>query len=511
MMHQVFELPWNIKSNEVLANLARRFATNPPTRQRDRLTFLDTFDWRLYQRGLTLVRTGESHQLRSIDDANVIESATGGDDPRFWWDFPAGGLRERLRRILKERAVIVVGDLALRSRRLGILNADDKTVARVAVQVGEAYCDGRSAARIRTLAVNPLKGYTKESKKVTRYLMDTGLRLARRNAFDAAVAACGREPGDYSSKLDLHLEASMTGRQATGVIFGHLVDTMQRNVDGIRKDIDTEFLHDFRVAIRRTRSGLSQLKIALPDVVAAEFSKRFAELGRSTNRLRDLDVYLLSRDQYYGMLSDDLKHGLDPLFDRLEKERKTHHESLVRTVEASSYRELVGEWRQVLRTFTDPDTTDEFAVVPVGQLARKVIRKRHNRVIRNGSRIGDDTPDSSLHSLRIDCKKLRYMLEFFASLYPPKIVGGFVKQLKRLQDNLGEFNDLSVQQSELRSFLQTAGADASVATAAAIGALVAKLEHRQQVVRLQFAAAFDSFAGPQNQKRFDKMFVVHKS
>ena len=36
-----------------------------------------------------------------------------------------------------------------------------------------------------------------------------------------------------------------------------LLDTCESNVDGVLRDIDTEFLHDLRVAVRRTRSASS--------------------------------------------------------------------------------------------------------------------------------------------------------------------------------------------------------------------------------------------------------------
>ena len=71
--------------------------------------------------------------------------------------------------------------------------------------------------------------------------------------------------------------------------------------------------------------------------------------------------------------------------------------------------------------------------------------------------IDDDSPDEALHRLRIDAKKLRYLLEFFRALYPPKEIGAVVGALKSLQDNLGDFNDLSVQQGAMRGFAVVRG------------------------------------------------------
>lgn len=317
---------------------------------------------------------------------------------------------------------------------------------------------------------------------------------------------CGREPGDYSSKLRLSLDRSMTSQQAAGVIFARLADTMERNVPGIRGDVDTEFLHDFRVAVRRTRSGLTQIKGILPAEVAGRFRARLADLGRATNRLRDLDVYLLERGRYAGMLSEDLRPALDPMFEAYAAERRVEHASVSSLLAGDDYRGLVREWGETLGQFGSAGLEGKRSSLPVEKEARRFIRRRFTKVAAMGTRIDDTSPDGDLHALRIECKKLRYLLEFFASLYPPRDIEAFVKQLKQLQDNLGEFNDLSVQQEELRRYLHKTRPRVSVETAAAVGALIAKLEDRQRVVRRRFTRAFAASAGPENRRRFEALF-----
>jgi hypothetical protein len=84
-----------------------------------------------------------------------------------------------------------------------------------------------------------------------------------------------------------------------------------------------------------------------------------------------------------------------------------------------------------------------------------------------------------------------------------------VDQLKGLQDNLGEFNDLQVQQLYLLNISeQLPLTDAQAKrTLVAIGALVTSLANRQQIVRADFANTFTSFASPDNQKRYQVLFA----
>ena len=66
-------------------------------------------------------------------------------------------------------------------------------------------------------------------------------------------------------------------------------------------------------------------------------------------------------------------------------------------------------------------------------------------MVKMGTAIDDDSPAEDLHELRKVGKELRYLLEFFASLYPAEVVKPFVKTLKGLQDQLGRFQDREVQ------------------------------------------------------------------
>ena len=80
-------------------------------------------------------------------------------------------------------------------------------------------------------------------------------------------------------------------------LLGYLAE-MDATVDGIVDDIDTEYLHDFRVAVRRTRSVLKMLGDVLPPGLAERVAPEFRWLGDITTPTRDLDVYLLELERW---------------------------------------------------------------------------------------------------------------------------------------------------------------------------------------------------------------------
>ncbi|MCB0316155.1 MAG: CHAD domain-containing protein, partial [Calditrichaeota bacterium] len=110
--------------------------------------------------------------------------------------------------------------------------------------------------------------------------------------------------------------------------------------------------------------------------------------------------------------------------------------------------------------------------------------------LKRGGKINQRSPDAKLHRLRIDCKKLRYLLEFFNSLFPGEKMSRLIKQLKKLQNHLGRFQDICVQEEALLAF---AGAmpggsdDSDRTTLLAIGCLVGMLHQQKQEVRSHFA------------------------
>ncbi len=124
--------------------------------------------------------------------------------------------------------------------------------------------------------------------------------------------------------------------------------------------------------------------------------------------------------------------------------------------------------------------------------------RAHRRVLRRGRAIATGSPDAALHDLRKAAKRLRYLLESFESLCPGQLLDKVVAELKALQDNLGEFQDCTVQAESLAQLgraLATSTAGPSQALIA-IGYLVASLETRRVQARADFAKRFASFERP---------------
>lgn len=485
------------------------FTIEPPIAEK--WTFYDTFDWRLFNQSLLLRHDGQEIVLDHFSSGESLSGLPDSSAPEFCWDLPEGVLRKQLEPIIKMRALMPLGEIHTEARTYRFLNDDQKTVARL-VATEARTPDGDSDPLLATyVSLQPVRGYPKYSRKLAKRLSRIGqVTTLPEDLYFSALERAGKEPGSYSSKLNLQLKAKKRSDSSTKVILRYLFEIMKANEAGIKADIDTEFLHDYRIAVRRTRSALSQIRNVFPAEVTEYFKKELRTLGQVTNTLRDLDVYLLSEEAFEARLPAAMRQDILPLFDYLRLLREQELQKVLESLSSPEYARVLEEWEEFLNESVLRKTGAANAALPIITLAQQRIYKRYLRVIKDGSYILTHTQDQLIHDLRIECKKLRYLMEFFTSLFPRKKMTRLVKQLKILQDNLGEFNDLSIQQEYLMHMAEELPIDdpRSRKALVATGYLVENLSYRQKEVKADFAKTFKKFASPANQKLFRQLFAT---
>ena len=477
-------------------------------------TYYDTFDWRLYRKHTTL----EANNLDGIPElafraanGDLLARSSYTEEPGFVWDLPADQLRQQLEPLIKMRRLLPQVTVRGRQQNLALLNSDGKTVLRLKVFSDHQAIDpgGAQQPLRQYLQILPVRGYRSAVRRIDALLSsDSFLHAATVDPLADALSALGRSPADYSSKLDLTLQPTLTAQQALRNILRHLLTTLKANIDGTCNDIDSEFLHDLRVSVRRTRSALSQLKGLLPGEELAPFREGFAWLGNITGPTRDLDVYLLKYADYVQRLPENHRQDLVPFHDFLKQRQTGEQKTLAALLQGAKSSKLLDHWQDLLDQEREPDPALPDAELPVKKVADRRIWKLYKRSVKEGQAITSETPAEALHELRKTCKKLRYLLEFFQSLYPANDMASLIKALKVLQDNLGDFNDFEVQSEAMHSFgLQMAKMKkAPPATLLAMGMLAESLRHQQLQTRQEFERRFATFCADQNYELFHQLF-----
>ena len=479
------------------------------------LKYYDSFDWRLHNAGLRLLHVqgpaGGVLRLKPAAGGDAVEAVAHDAEPDWPDALPPGTLRDQLQQLLEMRVLLPLATVRGRVTELSVLNDDAKTVVRLQLMRLDCTAPGIDQAYVLAprLRPEPVKGYDKDRAQMAAFLSgDMQWTAAPACLFDEVMAAVDRTPGDYSSKLDVPLQRGQKAVDAMRTILLTLLDTLERNIPGTRADLDSEFLHDLRVATRRTRSALSQVKWVLPEPVVEDFKQRFAWLGQVTGPTRDLDVFLLELPRYRSSLPRAMAGDLDALEAYLRKTQRREQAKLKRKLGSSEMVALVRDWRAILEARAMPGEPGRFADLPTEQVASQRIWRMYKRVLKAGRAVTVNGPAEEMHELRKDCKKLRYLIEFFRGLYPAGELKGLIRTLKELLDNLGEFQDLEVQADKLRAFAaEFAHDDAKgLPTVLAIGALVADLLRHQQAAHDRFAGCFAHFDSAENRARYKGLF-----
>jgi len=506
-----FNLPAGYGLQQLISQLSDQYPIKKEPVKAKRIRFYDTFDWRLFNKSLVLYdESGKKLCLRRLTKNEIIYSLQITSIPVFLSEFPDSKLKEQLAPIIVMRALLKLAEVQSRSTIYSILNQDEKTVLRLAYEEIRSS-PKKVAPKLAThLCLNPVKGYPGYARKIAGQLEEAGLTISKGDdIYFKLLEAVDIKPGSYSTKVDIKLDPDMRSDDATKIILRFLLQIIRINEANIEKDLDTEFVHDFRVAIRRTRSALGQIKYVFPSKTTDRFKKDFAFLGKLSNELRDLDVYLLNENAYKAKLPPALRDDIDPLFEYLREKRSKALQRVINDLKSKQYAKILKDWETFLNKPRKDSTSAPNAESPVIDLARKRIYGKYRNVVKAGNLILENSDDSMLHVLRIHCKKLRYLMEFFSSLFPDKKINTLIKQLKKLQDNLGDFNDLCVQEEYLLNITGELPDNHPRfnKTLVAIGSLVGTLERERKTVKDAFTKTFMDFKSPENKGLFRELFA----
>lgn len=201
-----------------------------------------------------------------------------------------------------------------------------------------------------------------------------------------------------------------------------------------------ELLHQFRVSIRRTRSWLKQHPGEHPHL-----AKRLRKMIKTTNHSRDLDVFLNQSQQLIDWVNPRYQPALNELFELLAEQNRQQQQHLFKKLKnAPSLLDLL----QPEADKASPPLKRKTTAPP---LSLKPLLAQAIRLI---DALNAQACDEAFHRCRISLKQLRYLLEM-ATQEQNNATNILLKQLKPIQDLLGEFNDRCVQQKELDSQCQT--------------------------------------------------------
>ena len=139
----------------------------------------------------------------------------------------------------------------------------------------------------------------------------------------------------------------------------------------------------------------------------------------------------------------------------VEKILQKEHESIITYLQSETCTNVLMAWENYI-TGTNRTNISIYGRYPIDSLSKYVIFQRFLK-IKKQIKVLDPKHDASetLHKLRIEYKKMRYLLETFGELYEKKEIKKLLKEMKKLQNVLGLFHDSHQQKMIYEVLLET--------------------------------------------------------
>jgi CHAD domain-containing protein len=315
--------------------------------------------------------------------------------------------------------------------------------------------------------------------------------------------------GVVSAKVSVSLAYGQRADAAAATVLRRLLDTIHANFDGALAGENSEYLHQLRISVRRSRTVQRQLAPVFPPPELPGFRAEFRWLQRVTGEARDADVHVEEFESMRDLLAEPMRADLDPLRPVLAHWRLAARGETGRALRSRRAAELLSDWDRLLEVLPERALDDRpTATEPIGRVAGRRIWRAYRRVVTLGRAIEPGSPAADYHEVRKKGKELRYLLELFgAPLFPSDVVDPLVRSLKSLQDVLGRHQDREVQVALLRSL----GGEVSTLRGGpealmAMGVLIDRLRADELAARTEFGERFEALAEPNQRHQVKSTF-----
>jgi CHAD domain-containing protein/adenylate cyclase class IV len=434
------------------------------TIQQDDL-YLDTFDWRLFRRGISVrIRRANGklfYTLKSIEkfedgraERREIEVAVNTADPSV---SNVKEIQAEIADIIRPRKLIE--QLTVRTERQPYMittpgNAKIELVFDATGFLARGFNRPRRTRRLFEMEAEIRKGTLAELDALRDHLAAAmNLIPSDQSKLETAIERLGILFPAKNPPRSLQVNMDDRFDQAVQKILAFQIQRIDENIPGVLADIDTEFVHQARVATRRMRSLIRLFGGAIPEITGARFSEELLWMGALFGDVRDLDVFLLNLPRFKQSIEVAPQRAIDTLTSQIEKEREVHLENLKSGLASSRWNQLRAQILAFAGRPPAKNPSAPLASLPLHTAAPPIITERFDAVIAQGNRVLAEPDLDSFHKLRIQFKRLRYALEFVGPAYGNSL-HPLIAEVVKVQDCLGDLQDTVFTRSLINRLLK---------------------------------------------------------
>jgi len=417
--------------------------------------YFDTDKLKLRNNGLSLQvrRVGHRH-VQTIKHENGASASFGRNE----WEHQIAGRQPELD-VTKDPALRPVFSKGVRRglkpifetrvrRRVYPIRSGASEI-ELTVDRGKVEAGGQSAP-LCELELGLKRGETAELFKLARVLAEeVPVQLAVKSEAERGYALVAGEEPQAVKAAPVALTPDWSRQAAFQAIAGACLRQLVANKPATLRG-DPEGVHQMRVALRRLRAAISLFADMLLDPQTEEMKAQFKWITQELGPARELHVFIsrVVKPIAHGKPNGP---GVAVLAKDVQQRREEAFARACSAIESARFRRLVldtacwieaGDW-----TGNPDDLTRMLREQPIVGAAADELRRRWRKILKAGARLSELDPERR-HRMRLQAKKLRYASEFFAGAFPGKKAARrrrrFVAGLEKLQDALGELNDIAV-------------------------------------------------------------------
>lgn len=288
-----------------------------------------------------------------------------------------------------------------------------------------------------------------------RLIGEFSLTPSTESKLERALAILSRHPHDSPESWQ-GVRPEMHMGEACRIIWREQFMKLLLNEAGVRYSDNPEYVHDARVAIRRARAAARIYQSYFEPKTIRSYLRCLRKTARLLGAVRDLDVAIAKLERYQKKTRRKNKADLQATLNGWRARRTAAYTALLEWLDSEKYAGFVADFLTFCRTpgvgivDMQPKPGEEVTPFQVRHVAPTMLLSNFARV-RAYEVWFDQTeavPVETLHRLRIECKYLRYNLEFMAGLLGAESAN-IIELLRKLQDDLGDLNDAVVSRQLL--------------------------------------------------------------
>jgi CHAD domain-containing protein len=433
------------------------------------------------------------------------ESAIRPNAPPDEW--PAGPAREIVTRLSEGQTLAEL--LTIRQRRARrAVEQDERAVGVLSLDTVETDIGGRKRVSREIEIELTVTGTMDDLRAIGAALAPYKLKAQSKSKFDRALSELDGAPtrGATRKKKAPGVRVDEPLVEAGRKILRFHCERMLANEDGTREGKDIEALHHMRVATRRQRAAFRIVAPYFRRVAIRDFQDELRTAAGYLGAVRDLDVLIEAAEGYQSSLGADAAGTLEPLLDEWREKRSAARVELLAYLGGDDYqafKERYGVFLSSAGAGVKDAAPDD---LPEPRLVRHIlpaeIWNHYGRVQAYETVLGWASIET-IHALRIEAKRLRYLLESFSGALGPGVALA-VEDVVALQDHTGELHDVDVTIGLLRQFLMhSPPASVDPAVAASVKGYLKAKQARLRALQRGIMRPWRRVAG----KRFRKLLA----